>query len=55
MYTSMELKYQTEQIRDFKLHAHDEIAIVYGTPPSTIPSSYKSPERLRSYVYTENA
>lgn len=26
--------------RDIKLHAHDEIAIVYGTPPSTIPSRY---------------
>jgi hypothetical protein len=32
--------------RDIKLHAHDEIAIVYGTPPSTIPSSYKFPEGL---------
>jgi hypothetical protein len=30
--------------RDIKLHAHDEIAIVYGTPPSTIPSSYKFPQ-----------
>jgi hypothetical protein len=26
--------------RDIKLSAHDEIAIVYGTPPSTIPSRY---------------
>jgi hypothetical protein len=32
--------------RDIKLHAHDEIAIVYGTPSSTIPSSYKFPEGL---------
>jgi hypothetical protein len=32
--------------RDIKLHAHDEIAIVYGTPASTIPSSYKFPEGL---------
>ncbi|MFZ0512839.1 MAG: hypothetical protein WAM14_14625 [Candidatus Nitrosopolaris sp.] len=32
--------------RDIKLHAHDEIAIVYGTPQSTIPSSYKFPEGL---------
>ena len=32
--------------RDIKLNAHDEIAIVYGTPPSTIPSSYKFPEGL---------
>ena len=28
---------------DIKLNAHDEIAIVYGTPPSTIPASYKFP------------
>jgi hypothetical protein len=32
--------------RDIKLHAHDEIAIVYGTPPSTVPSSYKFPQGL---------
>jgi len=32
--------------RDIKLNAHDEIAIVYGTPPSTIPSSYKFPEGI---------
>lgn len=32
--------------RDIKLHAHDEIAIVYGTPPSSIPSSYEFPEGL---------
>jgi hypothetical protein len=32
--------------RDIKLHAHDEIAIVYGTPPSTIPASYTFPEGL---------
>jgi Zinc-finger of C2H2 type len=34
--------------RDIKLNnglnAHDEIAIVYGTPPSTIPRSYDFPE-----------
>jgi len=24
--------------RDIRLNAHDEIAIVYGTPPSKIPS-----------------
>jgi hypothetical protein len=34
--------------RDIKLNtersAHNEIAIVYGTPSSTIPSSYKFPE-----------
>ncbi len=32
--------------RDIKLRAHDEIAIVYGTPPSTIPSSYTFPAGL---------
>jgi hypothetical protein len=32
--------------RDIKLDAHDEIAIVYGTPPSTIPTSYEFPERV---------
>jgi hypothetical protein len=32
--------------RDIKLHAHDEIAIVYGTPPPTIPSSYSFPQGL---------
>ena len=26
--------------RDIKLNAHEEIAIVYGTTPPTIPSSY---------------
>jgi hypothetical protein len=30
--------------RDIKLNAHDEIAIVYGTQPSTIPTSYTFPE-----------
>ncbi|MGA9844677.1 MAG: hypothetical protein WBQ25_20440 [Nitrososphaeraceae archaeon] len=23
--------------RDVKLHAHDEIALVYGTPPANMP------------------
>jgi hypothetical protein len=32
--------------RDIKLNAHDEIAIVYGTPPSTVPSSYKFPQGI---------
>jgi len=32
--------------RDIRLNAHDEIAIVYGTPPSKIPSSYKFPDGL---------
>ena len=36
----------TASYRDVKLHAHDEIAIVYGTTPSVIPSSYNFPEGL---------
>jgi hypothetical protein len=32
--------------RDAKLHAHDEIALMYGTPPSQIPSKYDFPEGL---------
>jgi len=32
--------------RDIKLNAHDEIAIVYGIPPSTIPSNYKFPQGI---------
>lgn len=31
---------------DIKLHAHDEITIVYGTPPSSIPSDYSFPQGL---------
>src|SRR5215467_7124836 len=30
--------------RDIKLNAHDEIAIIYGTQPSTIPTTYTFPE-----------
>ncbi len=30
--------------RDIKLNAHDEIAIVYGSQPSTVPTSYTFPE-----------
>jgi len=30
--------------RDIKLHSHDEIAIIYGTPPPNIPSSYSFPQ-----------
>lgn len=26
--------------RDVKLHAHDQIALIYGTPPTNIPSKY---------------
>jgi hypothetical protein len=32
--------------RDIKLNSHDEIAIVYGKPPDTIPSSYHFPKGL---------
>ena len=32
--------------RDIKLNSHDEIAIVYGKPPDTIPSSYRFPKGL---------
>jgi len=32
--------------RDVKLHAHDEIALVYGTSPSHIPSRYDFPQGL---------
>jgi len=32
--------------RDIQLHPHDEIAIVYGTLPSSIPSNYNFPEGL---------
>ena len=32
--------------KDVKLNAHDEIALVYGTPPKSIPSKYSFPEGL---------
>jgi hypothetical protein len=32
--------------RQIPINAHDEIAIVYGKPPDSIPSSYKFPEGL---------
>jgi hypothetical protein len=32
--------------RDIKLHAHDEIALIYGTPPTDIPSKYDFQEGL---------
>ena len=31
--------------RDVKLHAHDEIVLIYGTP-SNIPSKYDFPQGL---------
>jgi hypothetical protein len=30
--------------RDIKIHAHDEIALIYGSPPAEIPSKYNFPE-----------
>jgi hypothetical protein len=32
--------------KDVKLNAHDEIALVYGNPPKSIPSKYSFPEGL---------
>jgi hypothetical protein len=32
------------------INAHDEIAIVYGKPPASIPSNYEFPEGMRSTV-----
>ena len=32
--------------RDVKLHAHDEIVLIYGTSPSHIPSRYDFPQGL---------
>ena len=32
--------------RDVKLHAHDEIALIYGTPSVNIPSKYDFPQGL---------
>jgi hypothetical protein len=32
--------------RQIPINTHDEIAIVYGKPPDSIPSSYKFPEGL---------
>ena len=32
--------------RQIPINAHDEIAIVYGKPPDSIPTSYKFPEGL---------
>jgi hypothetical protein len=31
---------------DVKIHAHDEIALIYGTPPPDIPSKYDFPKGL---------
>lgn len=32
--------------RGIKINAHDEIAIIYGTPPDSIPPSYQFPKGL---------
>jgi hypothetical protein len=32
------------------INAHDEIAIIYGKPPASIPSNYEFPEGMRSTV-----
>jgi hypothetical protein len=32
--------------RQIPVNAHDEIAIIYGKPPNSIPSSYKYPNSL---------
>ena len=36
----------TTNYKDVKLNAHDEIAVVYGSPPKSIPSKYAFPEGL---------
>ena len=36
--------------RQITINAHDEIAIVYGKPPASIPSNYEFPEGMRSTV-----
>ena len=36
----------TNEYRQIPINAHDEIAIVYGKPPDSIPSSYKFLEGL---------
>jgi hypothetical protein len=32
--------------KDVKLNAYDEIAVIYGTPPKSIPSKYSFEEGL---------
>jgi hypothetical protein len=34
----------TTSLKDTPLHAHDEIALVYGNPPTNIPAFYQFPE-----------
>ena len=40
----MEPKYYGTNYRDIKIHAHDEVALVYGTPPDDLPSKYDFPQ-----------
>jgi len=37
-------KVVTTNLKDTPLYAHDEIALVYGNPPTNIPSFYQFPE-----------
>jgi hypothetical protein len=34
---------QSGNPKDVVLHAHDEVALVHGTPPATVPSTYSFP------------
>jgi len=34
----------TTNLKDTPLHAHDEIVLVYGSPPANIPAFYQFPE-----------
>ena len=34
----------TTSLKDTSLHAHDEIVLVYGNPPTNIPAFYQFPE-----------
>jgi hypothetical protein len=34
----------TTSLKDTPLHAHDEIALVYGNPPTNMPAFYQFPE-----------
>jgi hypothetical protein len=45
LYGKKFLSYDTNY-RDVKLHAHDEIALIYGTPPANTLSRYDFPQGL---------
>ena len=36
--------------RQITINTHDEIAILYGKPPASIPSNYEFPEGMRTTV-----